>query len=216
MLKQWERFTVKREDEQELFEAVRHQKKGFDTKILWLKRKWHKIACTDEYPVVRQISRALFQTSITPITGAIIMDNIDYLNKNYAPLKEVERKNSLDEQERQKLLKQIGKNLFLASVCGSQNVAKALLEQFLALKAPNTSPDELNAARLAIYDDFMLSYVGASPNEEWAKAIAIEMQQAGMRMPLNVHSLYVDSNVSKQIQEIFEKGLPKPKINMQG
>jgi len=79
------------------------------------------------------------------------------------------------------------KLLRVACLCGAENIAN-----FLLGRCDNP---------LYKYD-FILTHISASPNKEWAEAVARQMNDKHMEMPVEV-DLYSDQSTAQSIANIF-------------
>ncbi len=99
-------------------------------------------------------------TKTKPIHTAIIADNINYFKNHY----------------HEELAGNYEPALAEACLCGSRAIAEFLLS-------------ELNSSFATDHHSYLLAYVAASMNVEWAKDIARDMAQAKMTMPKTIYNI---------------------------
>lgn len=111
------------------------------------------------------------------LNQSIIVDNLSYFEKNY--IKEKMNSNEL---------------LAIACLCGSRQIAEFLL-------------NELKQNYLSQKYEFILGYVTASPNLEWAKEIARILSEACRPMPNDVFRL-ANFDTVEVLEKIFMSKKP--------
>lgn len=140
------------------------------------KLKWLKEKWNDEDDnhEVRLISH-IYHT-ISALNQAVIADNVSYFKEHL--YKYYKKGDSY-----------LHELLATACLCGSKQVAEFLLKEF-------------NEDYFSKGNDFILGYVVASPNLEWAEEIATKLAKSGRSMPGDV-IVYANMSTMDKLEEIF-------------
>jgi len=173
-------FTFyKRELKKDELKDVVENANDFEKKIGWLQEKWAKENSDSEE--LRLIS-SIIARKTSPTNLSIIADNLTYFTNNY--------------KQEYKTDDNLKKALKLACLCGSEKIARFLL-------------DKLKVSCSTYGYGFVLSFACASNNEKWCQSIAADMAKEKAPMPDGVYA-YASYELISEMKKIFNLENPAP------